>query len=199
MCHFTHFSRKMSIAIISLCSFLCGVYAQVAPDLNIGTMPAMFAHGDHFSVGQQVGYFTRNSIKFRLNNSEAIQNVIEWVESTREGFSAYQAMLMTAKETFPEYIDELRGMAYGSGISFQTLFILNVRSELGVFMLNESNFEKVEHCSDYLLHTDTGIVIGHNEDGGWEDRDNSVLLTIHIEGQRVKEQIKFTGNEYASV
>ena len=182
-------------SVLSFCLYFVHINGQNAhpPNLKNGVMPAIFAHGNHFSVGQQVGYFTRENIKFRLKHAEAIQDVIQWVESTTEGYQAYQAMLNTANNTFPEYVDELQGMAYGSGISFQTLFVLNVRSELGVFMKNVSNFEKIEHCSDYLLHTEYGIVIGHNEDGGWEDRDNSILLTIHIEGDHVKEPIKFTG------
>ena len=64
----------------------------------------------------------------------------------------------------------------------------------------------VEHCSDYLMNNLNGLVvdkagntdgvrelvIAHNEDGGWESRDESALVTVHMEGEGVREQIRYT-------
>jgi hypothetical protein len=182
---------------------------QVAPDRSVGVLPSLFVHGDHFSVGQQMGYHTREAIQHRLDNSDSIRSVLQWVEETAEGAAAYKAMLASAFDAFPEYVRELEGMALGSGQSFQTMFVLNVRSELGVFKKASSNIsahalkEEVEHCSDYLLlQTDSAtgetveIVLGHNEDGGAEDRSISTLVTAHVEGPGVAESIRFSAFVY---
>ena len=99
-------------------------------------------------------------------------------------------------------------MAYGSGFSFLTLFVLNVRDELSSFKAaSEGNPTKseneVEHCSDYLLNGLSGLnedgtvvkelIIGHNEDGGVEDRSRATLITAHVEGPNVREEIRYTG------
>jgi hypothetical protein len=158
-------------------TFLCvlssaavAVVAQHAPDLTVGVLPQLFVHGDHFSVGQQIGYATKDSINFRLQNSASVLTLVEWVTETEEGKAAYDALFQSANSTFPEYVIELNGMAYGSGVDFQTLFTLNVRNELSTFKKNGADLEdKVEHCSDYIVNAldqkdgKSEILIGHNE------------------------------------
>ena len=146
------------------------VVAQHAPDLSVGFLPQLFVHGDHFSVGQQIGYATKDSIQFRLVNNPSIATLVEWVTETEEGKAAYDALFDSANSTFPEYVTELNGMAYGSGVDFQTLFTLNVRNELSTFKSNGADLEdKVEHCSDYIVNAldqsngKSEILIGHNE------------------------------------
>jgi len=196
----------MIYIFISFVISLCVVDGQVAPALDVGVLPSLFVHGDHFSIGQQMGYHTREAIRHRLQNSDTIQQTLEWVQTTIEGTAAYDAMLASAVDTFPEYVREIEGMALGSGISFETLFTLNVRSELGVFKLASTGVApatETEHCSDYIvLRTDplTGVpsevIIGHNEDGGAEDRSISTLITAHVEGVGVKEPVRFSAFVY---
>ena len=153
-----------------LSSAAIAVVAQHAPDLAVGVLPQLFVHGDHFSVGQQMGYATKDSIHFRLKNSPSIQALVKWVTETSEGKAAYDALFLTANSTFPEYITELHGISYGSGVEFQTLFTLNVRNELSTFKSNGRDLQdKVEHCSDYIVNAldnkngNSEILIGHNE------------------------------------
>ncbi len=164
--------------------------------------------GGHFSVGQQIGFHTRGAIVSRLEQSEAVRQTVEWVQTTAEGTSAYDAMLASAELTFPQYVLELQGMAVGSGVSFQTLFVLNTRNELASFQNNAMDWPGMEHCSDYLLanlHKGKGereiegedeIVIAHNEDGGSESRSISTLVTVHLEGDDVASPIRFTSFVY---
>lgn len=184
-------------------SCLIVVTSQQAPDLSVGVLPQLFVHGDHFSVGQQIGYATKDSIKFRLDNSPSVQSLVEWVTSTVEGRNAYDAMLLSANQTFPQYVKELEGMSYGCGVDFVVLFTLNVRKELSTFKKNGEDLQdKIEHCSDYLvngLNRENGrgkILIGHNEDGGWESRDTSCLVTAHMYGENIREEIRFMSFVY---
>lgn len=55
-------------------------------------------------------------------------------------------------------------MAYGSGVDFRTLFVLNVRNELISFQDNDdinNKYQEVEHCSDYLMNQLDGTGIYH--------------------------------------
>lgn len=121
-------------------------------------------------VGQQLGYATKDTILYRLENSAKVTSLVEWVTDTVAGRAAYDAMLKSANDTYPQYVKEVEGMAYGSGVDFKTLFVLNVRNELSTFKVNGEKLEDtVEHCSDYLvngLNQANGkneILIGHNE------------------------------------
>ena len=168
-----HYSLSLIslLFIVSKSFFLFVVVtAQHAPELTTGVLPQLFVHGDHFSVGQQIGYTTKDSIKFRLINSPSVQSLVTWVTETAEGKAAYDAMFNSANETFPEYVLELVGMSYGSGVDFVSLFTLNVRKELSSFKKNGEDLQdKVEHCSDYLVNAlghesgNNAILIGHNE------------------------------------
>jgi len=179
------------------------VIAQKAPDLSVGVLPQLFIHGGHFSVGQQLGYATKDTITFRLENSAKVATLVEWVTDTVAGRAAYDAMLKSANDTFPEYVREVEGMSYGSGVDFKTLFTLNVRNELSSFKVNgEKLADTVEHCSDYLVNGlnqadgTNEILIGHNEDGSWESRDISYLVTAHMYGEDVREAIRYTSFVY---
>jgi hypothetical protein len=201
------------VVLIVSCLLFSLVYGQgVAPAITTGILPEIFVHGDHFSVGQQLGYYTKDYIKYRLSKDDSITQILKWVLTTNEGSAAYQAMLDSANTTFPEYVEELEGMAYGSGIEFKTLFVLNTRNELSNFKptpaqstqesVKGSSTAEVEHCSDYLLNAmesgagSQSILLGHNEDGGMESRDISFLVTVHVSGDAVKEEIKFTAFVY---
>ena len=117
-----------------------------------------------------MGYATKDTITFRLENSAKVATLVEWVTDTVAGRAAYDAMLKSANDTFPEYVREVEGMSYGSGVDFKTLFTLNVRNELSSFKVNgEKLADTVEHCSDYLVNGlnqadgTNEILIGHNE------------------------------------
>lgn len=183
--------------------------AQGVPPTNeVGYMKSLFVHGDHFSVGQQMGYATKQEIYDRFATSSTVESLIKWVSTSDYGKAAYDAMLNSANTTFPEYVEELEGMAYGSGVCFQNLFILNVRNELGTFKDNEqhtsNSVDKVDHCSDYLVNhvypTPTNsrseVILGHNEDGAVSERQKGCLITAHMEGSGVREQIRYTAFVY---
>lgn len=117
-----------------------------------------------------MGYATKDTITFRLENSAKVATLVAWVTDTVAGRAAYDAMLKSANDTFPEYVREVEGMSYGSGVDFKTLFTLNVRNELSSFKVNgEKLADTVEHCSDYLVNGlnqadgTNEILIGHNE------------------------------------
>jgi len=82
---------------------------------------------------------------------------------------------------FPSYMEELRGVAEGSGRSLDEVFVMNMREELGYFVPSSSSDvppdgDDWEQCSDYILK-DTSHAAGlHNEDSGAEDLNTTFLL-----------------------
>ena len=55
-------------------------------------------------IGQQIGYATKDSIKYRLEHYPNVLEAVLWTLNDPKGAVAYKAMLDTANTTFPEYI-----------------------------------------------------------------------------------------------
>jgi len=64
-------------------------------------------------------------------------------------------------QCFPEYLEELIGMAEGAGVDFDLLFILNLNPELNAMMLSA----REENCSTVMSREGDHVILGHNEDG----------------------------------
>lgn len=99
----------------------------------------------------------------------------------------------------------MEGISYGSGVDFESIFIVNCRNELEVLAgAYSGNFlrrsagarsSSIEHCSDYLLHSDDGkLFIAHNEDGGKTARNTAFFVNAHVYGEGVAEEV--SGNWY---
>ncbi|CAI5489242.1 unnamed protein product [Closterium sp. Naga37s-1] len=99
---------------------------------------------------------------------------------------------------YPEYWEELRGMAAGSTVPFDHLLLLNLRKEFGAFLpsLNAPATSAVlpesatldrrtqygiasDDCTDVLLLTDDVAAVGHNEDADYSIVDNSFFIHMH--------------------
>ena len=164
-----------------------------------GAVPSVFAYGSHFDIGWTIGATFAASTAYRVSQSGTVKTLKAWIQ-TPEGAAAYAAMLETANATFPHYVQEMEGIAYGSGVDFESIFILNCRNELevlsGVYSTKNSlrhvrQSPSIEHCSDYLLHSTNGhIVVAHNEDGGKTARNTAFFVTAHVYGDDVREEVK---------
>jgi len=137
--------------------------------LSDGILPSIYAYGDHQNVGQKIGQTFSTLIKKSLKENEMLWEIKRWIEFSDEGSATYGGLVDAANNTFPEYVDEIQGMAIGSGVDFQTLMILNLQHELEYLsgLSSQTRFEqKTDHCSDYLVKDEEGRpYIGHNEDG----------------------------------
>ena len=70
---------------------------------------------------------------------------------------------------FPDYMEELHGLAEGSETPFYELF-LNMLQE-------EFSYTPATHCSDYILRSEDDAIIVHNEDGsGMIDFNKTIIV-----------------------
>jgi len=76
---------------------------------------------------------------------------------------------------FPEYLEELIGMARGAEVDFDLLFLLNLNPELNAMMLSA----KEENCSTVLSREGDHIILGHNEDGS--EQYLGLMFLLHVE------------------
>ena len=123
-----------------------------------GSFPFLEVEGSYYDIGYQVGSFFERNIK------SVIAERLEWVEGLRQkmsdekGMEYQQALKTSLMETFPQYLDEIRGFADGAGVDFNTMWALSIKSELEAF--NEP-----PGCSTVYYNDRQNNWLFHNEDG----------------------------------
>jgi len=83
-------------------------------------------------------------------------------------------MESTARSTFPQYVDELAGIADGCELPFSYVFLWNCRGDLSPFVS--------EGCTTVYVPSPEGILLGHNEDGDPRLRNHCFISKREPEG-----------------
>ncbi|KAF4041437.1 Acyl-coenzyme A:6-aminopenicillanic acid acyl-transferase domain-containing protein [Phytophthora infestans] len=96
--------------------------------------------------------------------------------------------LLTHRATFPQYVEELEGIAEGSDVPFETIFIENIVEEFSNSFppsFQNGNFPtELRHlilrCSDIVLTSSEMHVVAHNEDCGAVDVNRTAIVIAKI-------------------
>jgi isopenicillin-N N-acyltransferase like protein len=146
-------------------------------------MTLLEASGTPFELGVAVGRETGESIRAVLR-----ERATWWQELqafARAQPSLVDRFLVGARRHCPEAVDELRGLAQGSGLPFQDLLVQNLQAELG--SLREARAKKAPEpstgCSTIVLRAGGRAFLAHNEDGDRAYLERMVLLRLRPAGQ----------------
>lgn len=93
-------------------------------------IPVIRASGTSYEIGLAHGTYGKKQIEVTLNNlKESVKQTVghdwEMCVAIAKGF------IPAVKSYAPRYLDEIQGIADGSGYSFDDIFALNCRTELG--------------------------------------------------------------------
>ncbi|KAJ9664537.1 hypothetical protein H2198_000188 [Neophaeococcomyces mojaviensis] len=105
------------------------------------------------------GYFKRRTGKSWSEVLEVAKQFLPYLESS-----------------WPAYVDEIRGIANGALLDFESILALNVRTEIGFGMLNDG-------CTAFAWKTKTGGFIAQNWDWEGEQKENLVCMRIAQKGK----------------
>lgn len=114
----------------------------------------------------------------------------EWFKRIRDfaagpGKGAYKTFVEAARKHTPRALAELEGWAEGSGVPFDDLMVLNLKSELSEMARQhekeqpEKTDEAQPGCSTIILVTPDGVTHIHNEDGHDAYADLMFMLLVH--------------------
>ena len=105
------------------------------------------ATGSHLEVGVAIGRRFAGQINRALETYGFFQEQILPYHRTPEGQARYQQLLELHQVRFPDYLEELEGLAPGAGWPFEDLFLTNMRGEYQTFLQRSD----VRGCSDCVL------------------------------------------------
>lgn len=112
------------------------------------SIPYIEVSGTNKQIGEAIGEHLRDDIEVALTRFEKHYKPTPKLKARRT------KLLVTAKKYFPEYIDELQGIADGAEQKIDRLISFSFEEELAYF----------ESCSTFAVTTGHTILFGHNED-----------------------------------
>lgn len=149
-----------------------------------GTPPPLIeVYGTHREMGRQIGEARRAQIEHSIANAHIlIDQSYSQLELTWEGAQIQsRKYLPFAEERYPQYMDELRGIAEGANVSFDDVVVLNAMEAMTMDALH------LTRCTSMAVNeertADGHVLAAHNEDWMPEDEDDVYVVSAKPRGE----------------
>ena len=113
-------------------------------DCVYNALPKLLVRGSHAEIGVQIGNAMRSMIHDRISKSSELEDLSSYFIGNATGKAIYDDFVASHESKYPQYVDELQGIAKGANVPISTLWLLNLREEFGYF-LPHSRPPKVMH------------------------------------------------------
>ncbi len=128
---------------------------------------------DAAGTNYEIGFIVGRAARKQLERSLAAYRRILPADGINEPWQLPLSYLNAAREAFPHLVEELQGMADGSGIAFSDLFFLNALEEA-------LDINKPKACTAVGIIGVAGETwFGHNEDWYADDRESVIAIRAH--------------------
>ncbi|EFJ40200.1 hypothetical protein VOLCADRAFT_100042, partial [Volvox carteri f. nagariensis] len=146
------------LSVICLAMFLQSAQACYKRLVYHGEIPLLYIDDctSNYELGLLVGETFSSTIKGRMRDSLAFQKVQAYC-STNWGRELLTALEDRHRIAFPAYFSELQGLAAGSGVPFDQIFMLNLRQE--ILAAGESP-EVLQGFQQWLTHRNSSLSDG---------------------------------------
>ena len=139
--------------------------------------PLVEVSGTHHEMGSQLGEARREQIQHSIENAHIlIEQSYDSLELTWDGAKIQsRKYLPFAEERYPQYIDEMQGIAKGANVTFDDVVVLNVMEAVTMDALH------LTRCTSFAVNeertADGHVLLAHNEDWVSEDENNVFVVS----------------------
>jgi hypothetical protein len=117
-----------------------------------------------------------------VNQSNTLNNrLIPWLNAPGNR-DIFNDMVLANQKAFPEYYNEIAGLSAGSGVSLETLLLLNLEPEIDAIIDHDKPMARQSDtsCSDIYLRNSTSKtnILGHNEDADADIKDYAYMIHV---------------------
>ncbi|MDP3184843.1 MAG: C45 family peptidase [Anaerolineales bacterium] len=151
---------------------------QQKPPLHPNPPPLIRVSGTHREIGRQIGEACTPQVLHSLENARQLfEDSYEQLELTWEGAKIQARKYMPfAQERYPQYIEEIMGIAEGAKVHFDDLAVLNAMEAV------TSDALHLTRCTSMAVNeertADGHVLAAHNED--WMPEDEGDVFIIHV-------------------
>jgi len=132
------------------------------------SLPVYSVRGSNYEIGTQIGRHFREQIAHVRENSHRL-DVLRKLERKDQRL---EKLIGYGEKYLPWYMDEITGIAHGSGSDFTDILLMNFHYD----------FPR-EACTTVIFKEFDRIIIAHNEDNNNEYLNNCFLLKVFPEGK----------------
>jgi isopenicillin-N N-acyltransferase-like protein len=133
--------------------------------------------GSHREIGRQIGEACKKQVQHGVENGRSlVADAYEQLELTWAGAQIQaRKYLPFAQERYPQYVDELMGIAEGAEVAFEDLSVINAMEAVTMDALH------LTRCTSMAVNeertADGHVLMAHNED--WVPEDEDDVFIIH--------------------
>lgn len=135
--------------------------------------------GSYYNIGFAVGVQFTDIIHDTFDNHKGLHQELLVYNRTAAGRQRYRNLIALHEKEYPQFMQELKGIADGAGRHFEELFLMNLRGEYAGY----TRASALKGCSTFSVINETTAVFAHNEDGLEIFDGRLFLLTAQPEGK----------------
>src|SRR5687768_1072167 len=156
--------------------------------------PLVEVSGTHHEMGCQIGEARREQVRHSIENAHAlIEQSYDSLELTWKGAQIQaRKYLPFAEERYPQYIEEMQGIAAGANVTFDDVMTLNAMEAVTMDALH------LTRCTSFAVNeertADGHVLLAHNED--WVPEDENDVFVISA---KPKEEPPFLAMTYGGL
>ena len=150
---------------------------EIKPPLHPNPPPLVRVSGSHREIGRQIGEACKKQVQHGVENGRSlVADAYEQLELTWAGAQIQaRKYLPFAQERYPQYVDELMGIAEGAEVAFEDLSVINAMEAVTMDALH------LTRCTSMAVNeertADGHVLMAHNED--WVPEDEDDVFIIH--------------------
>ncbi len=140
-------------------------------------LPIVSVKGPHRVMGQQIGEAFKQQIQHHINNAHLLIDAsFSTLELTWNGAqNQAKKYLPFAQERYPQYVEEMIGLAEGAGVPFDDVAVVNALEAVTIDALHLSKCTSMAVNETKTLNGH--VMAAHNED--WLPEDEPDVYLIH--------------------
>jgi hypothetical protein len=157
--------KTPSLFVIIVSILLCLIFISTSLVVEAAPKPPIYnCAGTYQECGFSIGRQAKDQITARFKQAD-VQRAQNIIINTKTGQDVFFRFMQRVEEIFPEILDEFEGLALGSGLSYNEIFLLNALDEFGALESGGGTFFKPSpSCTDILKNSVESPGFGHNED-----------------------------------
>jgi isopenicillin-N N-acyltransferase like protein len=140
-------------------------------------LPVIHIYGAHYQMGCQMGEACRDQVQHSIANAHTlIADAFEHLQLTWEGAQIQaKKYIPFAEERYPQYVEELKGIANGANVSFDDVAVVNGMEAVTMDALHLTKCTSMAISPERSANGNT--LVAHNED--WIPEDEADVFLIH--------------------
>lgn len=139
-------------------------------------LPLIEIHGGHLEMGEQLGEACREQTRIGIENArQLLEETKIQLHLTWEGAQIQaRKYIPFAEERYPQYIEELRGIARGANVEYDDVCVLNAMEAV------TSDALHLTKCTSFCVNQERTandhVMVAHNEDWLPEDEQGGYIV-----------------------